>query len=327
MPAVQSTGNPYWNVDRPRASLLPRRRDDMVRPASYGQPLAPIPTPTPAVTPLSSAPAGMTDVTIPAPLQPVAPAAPPQMLSGLALLTERPLNDAAAPEHPLAPVIRWAENALGQLQGLRDYTCTFSKREWVDGALQDQQVLYAKVRREPFSVYLQFLSPTDVKGQEALYVEGRNGGNLLAHPVGLRQAIVGTISIAPTSEQAMEGNRHPITDFGFQRLLERYLDGARLDSQYGECDVRIIENARVGDRTCTCIEVSHPQPRAEFRYHICRLYVDQEWNIPARYECYDWPQNAGEPPRLIEEYTYQGVRLNVGLGDAEFDTRNPNYRF
>lgn len=317
-----ATGNPFLQRSGPRPTLLAPRSDEQVRPASFEQP---IPAPAPAGTRDD-----LTPITIPAvansdPRPAAPPPAAPQQPGGLALLTAPPLGGRV--EHPLAPVIRWADDALRQMQGLRDYTGTFIKREWVDGRLHEQQVMYAKVRQAPLSVYLQFLAPTDVKGQEALYVAGQNDGNLLAHPVGLRQALVGTISLTPNAPQAMEGNRYPITDFGLRRLLERYLEGALLDAQFGECEVQIIENAAVNDRPCTCIQVVHPQPRREFRFYLSRLYVDHQWNLPVRCETYDWPKRPGEPPQLIEEYTYSGLRLNVGLGDAEFDRRNPNYRF
>jgi hypothetical protein len=30
---------------------------------------------------------------------------------------------------------------------------------------------------------------------------------------------------------------------------------------------------------------------------------------------------------LVEEYTYANLKLNVNLTDADFDVRNPQYRF
>jgi hypothetical protein len=110
-------------------------------------------------------------------------------------------------------------------------------------------------------------------------------------------------------------------------LLERYREGAIMDAQYGECEVQIIENSRVNNRTCVCIDVAHPQPRKEFRFYRSRLFIDQQWNIPVRCEGYDWPKRPGDQPQLTEEYTYQGLRLNVGLSDADFDPNNPQYRF
>jgi hypothetical protein len=332
-PGVDGTGNPFLRRGPSRVAqiqqqslpaavpapppqaVMPIRYDDQIQPAAYEQPLA-------AAVPQSVPPAV---APVPQPFVPpadAAPLSPPQSLHGVALLTAADPN-----EHPLAPIIRWADDALLQAQGLQDYTCTFIKRERVDGRLQEQEVMYAKVRHQPYSVYLQFLAPSDKKGQEALYVEGRNQGRLLAHPVGWQQAFVGTLSLAPNDPQAMAGNLHPITDFGVRRLLEPYRNALVNESRYGEINARIIPGAQVGDRACVCIELSHPIRRAEFKFHLTRLYVDAELNLPIHYESYDWPSQPGEAPLLIEDYTYQGLRPNVGLSDADFDSKNPNYRF
>ena len=36
---------------------------------------------------------------------------------------------------------------------------------------------------------------------------------------------------------------------------------------------------------------------------------------------------AGAEPELMEEYTYLNLKLNNGFTDADFDIKNPNYRF
>jgi Protein of unknown function (DUF1571) len=60
---------------------------------------------------------------------------------------------------------------------------------------------------------------------------------------------------------------------------------------------------------------------------VARIFVDDELNVPIRYESYDWPEQAGGQPELIEEYTYLNLKLNNGFTDADFDIRNPNYGF
>lgn len=344
-------GNPFIRTGPPRATLLQPRRDDAVQPATYDAvlptgPMMPVASTPTTITPpagtvlpnygVSQPPAVLPQqpsMPIPQPPIDVATAAVPPpgippagqpQLSGVAILTHRSADGA---EHPLAPVVRWCEDAVRQIEGLRDYTCTFKKREFIDGRLNEQQVLFVKSRPTPLSVYLYFLTPNDIRGQEAIYVEGRNDNRLVAHPVGIKKTLVGTMSLAPTDAYAMEGNRHPITDFGLKRLCERYLEGSRADMNYGECDVQVIENAQVEGRACTCIQTTHPMPRREFKYHLTRLYVDNEWNIPLRYESYAWPQQAGQSPPLIEEYTYSQLKLNVGLSDADFDPKNPSYGF
>ena len=78
---------------------------------------------------------------------------------------------AVAGAHPLEPALAVAQRGLDQLRTtIKDYSCTVVKRERIDGKLGDHQYLFAKIRHEPFSVYLYFLAPDDVKGQEVIFV-------------------------------------------------------------------------------------------------------------------------------------------------------------
>ena len=277
-----------------------------------------------AVQTAANLPVPQSNGATPAP-QPLAGA--PQHLSGLAILRQKPLDEnAARMQHPLTPLVAWLEDSLTQMDQLRDFSCTFKKREFVDNKLGEQQSMFVKMRMQPHSVYLYFLDP-DVRGQEAIYVAGKNGGYLLAHPIGIKQTLVGTLSLAPNDPQAMEGNRYPITDFGFRRLAERYLERCKYEMQFGECEVRVIEGARVNDRVCTCVEIVHPVKRSEFRYARCRLFIDNEFNLPIRCEGNDWPTKPGEEPPLVEEYTYANLKFNLGFTDADFDVNNPQYGF
>jgi outer membrane lipoprotein-sorting protein len=97
--------------------------------------------------------------------------------------------------------------------------------------------------------------------------------------------------------------------------------------KYGECTVQWIQGAKVDGRVCTCIQVVHPVPRRNFLFHLARIYVDDELQLPIRYEAYDWPARAGEPPQLTEEYTFLKVKVNNGFTDADFSVENPAYGF
>jgi hypothetical protein len=187
--------------------------------------------------------------------------------------------------------------------------------------------MFVKVRHEPFSVYMYFLGPASKKGQEAIYIDGKNDGNLLAHPNGFRHKLVGTVKLKPTSMLAMAGNRYPITELGLKRLTSRLIEVGEHDSQFGECDVKFVPGAKVKGRECTCIVVVHPVPRKDFLFHKARIYVDNEHNVPIRYEAYEWPQEPGGPAVLTEEYTYTDLKFNNNFNDEDFDTRNPNYEF
>ena len=75
------------------------------------------------------------------------------------------------------------------------------------------------------------------------------------------------------------------------------------------------------------MEVIHPVPRTNFQFHRLRLFVDEQLKLPVRYEQYDWPQQPGGPPELVEEYNFMNLQINNGFTDADFDPRNPRYGF
>lgn len=233
-----------------------------------------------------------------------------------------------AAEHPLVPALRMAYSGMDTInKNIQDYTCLLVKRERIDGKLGDYQYMDVKIRNHPFSVYLNFRMPADVAGREVIYVEGANKNELQAHEGhGIRQKL-GTFSFNPTSAMAMEGNRYPITQIGIANLTHRLIEVAEHDKKYGECDVQFRKGAKVNNRVCTIIEVTHPIPRRNFLFHKAVVYVDDELNVPIRYEAYSWPKSPGGAPVLDEEYTYINMKTNVGLTNKDFDIHNPSYRY
>jgi hypothetical protein len=232
-----------------------------------------------------------------------------------------------ANEHPLMPVLRWAYSGIGDVEKIQDYSATLAKRERIGGKLLDYEYMYLKLRQKPFSVYMYFLKPAKVKGQEVLYAEGQNNGNMWAHGVGIENTMFGTVSLKPDGPIAMRNQRYPITEIGILNMTRRLVEVGEDNKNYGECDVKFYEGAKINGRVCTCIEVIHPVPRSNFVFHLARIFVDKELNLPIRYESFDWPKEAGGQPELLEEYTYLNLKLNNGFTDADFDVKNPSYKF
>jgi hypothetical protein len=238
----------------------------------------------------------------------------------------RPSLNVLPNEHPLTPAIRWAYTGLRVMEGVQDYSATLCKRERLNGKVGEPEYAFIKIRNKPFSVYMYFMEPAHLRGQEAIYVEGANEGKLLGHGSGIRR-IVGTIPLEPTSALAMRGQHYPITELGITNLIRRLIEVAEKDSKYGECEVNFFEGAKINNRVCTCIQVVHPVPRRNFIFHMARIFVDDQLNVPVRFEAYDWPERRNGPPPLIEEYTYVNLKLNNNFTDADFDIRNPSYGF
>jgi hypothetical protein len=226
-------------------------------------------------------------------------------------------------EHPLQPVLRWAEKGLPAIEKLKDYSATLVRRERIRGKLSKYEYVFVKIRHQPFSVYVRFLSPASVKGQEVVYVAGQNQGNLWAHAAHTPMKV----SLNPQGMVAMTGRHYPLTEIGLVNLVRRLAEVGREDIRYGECEVKYSTGAKVNQRVCTVIQVLHPVPRDAFRFHLARIFVDDELKMPIRYESYDWPTEPGGEPRLIEEYSYLDLKLNNGFTDLDFSTQNPDYRF
>ncbi|MGO9111604.1 MAG: DUF1571 domain-containing protein [Thermoguttaceae bacterium] len=230
-------------------------------------------------------------------------------------------------EHPLKPVLRWAKEVLPVIEELKDYSATFVKREQVDGKVGKRQTFFIKIRHKPFSVYIRGLAPAAIKGQQAIYVAGRNNGKLWAHPIGLPGMLVRAILVEPNGMLAMCDQRYPITEIGILNMVRRMVSVAEQDLQHDECEVRFFSKGKINDRVCTWFEAVHPVSQRFFHFHLARVFVDDQLKIPIRYEAYTWPDEPGGPPVLLEEYNYLNLKLNNGFSDEDFSIENPAYHF
>lgn len=205
----------------------------------------------------------------------------------------------------------------GTLSQVRDYTAQFVKKELVEG----QHITHnmdLKFREQPFSVYLRFRDQNE--GRQVLYVQGANGGQLLAKESGLK-GMVGTVRLNPTDSLALSENRHPITDVGISNMLGSIIRQWEEEGKYGEIDVKYFPSAKLGNFPVKVIRTTHPVKRRQFKFHVTQLYLDEKSLFPVRVEQFDWPQGEGAKPLLVEQYMYSSVRANQNLNQTDFDPR------
>lgn len=259
---------------------------------------------------------------------PLAPAAePPPLVASRSARPEVKPSEVSQ-ELSLQAVLQWSQRTTTRIEGeIRDYSAVLLKREADDGELGDRQRMALKVRHKPFSVYLYFFDPANRRGDEAIYVEGRNEGNLLAHTTGITGALLGTMSLAPSGAIAMDGQHHPVTEIGILNLCRRLTEVAQKASQNPQCRVETIRDKVVDGRACRCIQFTASNDREQFQFSQVRWYIDEQLDLPVRFEAYDWPAEPGAEASLSEEYTYTKVRLNNGYTDQDFEVKNPRYGF
>jgi hypothetical protein len=234
-------------------------------------------------------------------------------------------NDPAAATDSIHLAKRAIADCQERFRQVHDYTCTFVKREQVDGRLTSPHVMVMKARTSPHSFYFKFQQPN--RGREAIFVHGRHDGRIVAHDVGLGKLLAGTMYLDPRGSMAMEENRHPVTEAGLGVLIDTVARRWADELTPGESIVTIHPDARMGNHPCTLIETIHPKPGPQFLFHKVKLYVDNRHSLPIRFEAYDWPKHTGGTPELVEEYSYLDLKINVGLRDHDFDPSNAQYSY
>jgi hypothetical protein len=207
------------------------------------------------------------------------------------------------------------------------YSATLRRRESINGKFGPEQTLLLKARHNPFSIYLQFLAPK--KGKEALYVEGERDGKVMAHNGDWTRRLIPLLEVDPTSPLAMKDNRHPITDAGLEKLVNRLLYFRQLDIRDNQgsvtCDRVVDEVGKEWYRYITLL----PEPDGLRPFHRVDVYLCPEIGLPLRIRNYEWPasDSPSNEPVLVETYAYDDLNLDAGLSSADFDPHNPEYAF
>jgi hypothetical protein len=250
------------------------------------------------------------------------------------LLNEHPIETAA---HALDPLLLIAQRGLDKLRGsLRDYSATLERQERVDGKLMPAETITLKIRQALTAeqnggqaigraIYTRHEAPASLKGQEAIYVEGENDGNIVAHTTGLLN--LKRFYLPPNGFLAMRGSRYPMTEAGFEVLIQRMLERGQRDRAFGPCEVRVDRQATVNGRSCTLFEIVHPKQEGPYDFHIARIAIDDQLNLPIHYESSTWPTAPGGRPELLERYTYTDIQINPGLVAETFSPDNPDYDY
>jgi hypothetical protein len=237
-----------------------------------------------------------------------------------------------SPRHPLSWVLQYARDEQAYLERtVRDFTCRLVKRERIEGELQEFSYIDMQVREEirsgaqiirPMAIYLRFLAPKTVAGRRVIYVDGQNDGKMLVRNGGKHFDYVVT-QIDPYGETAQRESLVPVPRSGFIDVLSQMIDvlkrHAQADPSGQNTNVQRISGAKVNNRPCAVIRIMHPQKQKGLEFHIANVFVDEELHLPVRVDISEWPTAPHQPPRLLAEYTYTDLKINVNLPDASFD--------
>ena len=239
---------------------------------------------------------------------------------------------ASSPEARLQYKIALLERGRHTLGLIKCYTAQLRKQEVVRGELLDEQVMSLKCRHHPFSVYLVW-QVGDV-GREAIYVEGKNNGKLIAHDGGWKSRLP-AFSMLTDGSLAMKDARCPITTAGLLCLTEAMLATHLNDlkcSNFASCE--IDPHRRFDGRPCLMFTTKYKSAEVSPIYRKSITLIDQKWNLPVQTQHFEWcttgktmSETELDRATIIESYSFTDIKLGCHLTDHDFERTNQEYHF
>lgn len=215
---------------------------------------------------------------------------------------------------------KWLVEAEAAYDRVESYTAIFHKQQRIAGELLDEENIFLKCRKKPYSLYMKWVTEP-YKGSELLYVVGWNKGRIKAHRGGLFSFIVR--NLAPNDPKLMENDLRPVTSTGVGFLLQTVAINMRKAIKAGVLTFTDHGKESVYGRDTQVMVIDIlPNENAE-DYDGAQFVINQdvESKILIRIRVYD------RDGRLVENYGYENLNLDARLSDADFDPKNPEYDF
>ncbi|WP_020405027.1 DUF1571 domain-containing protein [Hahella ganghwensis] len=215
---------------------------------------------------------------------------------------------------------KWLVEAEAAYDRVESYTAIFHKQQRIAGELLDEENIFLKFRKKPYSLYMKWVTEP-YKGSELLYVVGWNKGRIKAHKGGFFSFIVR--NLAPNDPKLMENDLRPVTSTGVGFLLQTVAINMRKAIKAGVLTFNDRGKESVYGRSTQVMVIDIlPHENAE-DYDGAQFVINQdvESKILIRIRVYD------RDGRLVENYGYENLNLDARLSDADFDPKNLEYDF
>lgn len=197
---------------------------------------------------------------------------------------------------------------------MKDATYTFEQYELVGNSYQPHFVIDVKFRKSQ-DLYMVWTGEP-AHGRRLVYRKGANDGKMWLD----EGDWVPTISLDPIGSVATHGQRHTIFAIGFPAVVRLFqADADRIAANPGKYAVTVVDQGAQTWRgeSVHCFETTLPKTEEPAFYaskvNVC---ISNATHLPTHIVAYDFVNGA---LKLVEDYAYLGVKVDVGLTDADFD--------
>ncbi|MCB9795615.1 MAG: DUF1571 domain-containing protein [Alphaproteobacteria bacterium] len=240
----------------------------------------------------------------------------------LALLPSR--GEALPAEEGSAPAVfhEYVKAMSAAAAKMSDAMMTFHRNEYVAGeGMNGPQVIHMKYLRAPTSIYMRWQTPTP--GREVLWVQGQNDGDMWISA----SRMLPTLSLDPRGSVAMEGSRNAIMDSSLHRIygiIAKDTETVRAHPTWVP-EVEDLGASTLYGQAVRCFKTFTPKDKDPTLYaYRTDLCFSEASKLPLRIQAYD---KVNGTVRLVEDYGYEDMRVNVGLSATDFSDENPKYSF
>jgi hypothetical protein len=209
-----------------------------------------------------------------------------------------PIPAATPPTPSLATILA---ESRGRLNALTSYQVKMTRQERVGGTLNPPEDVILSIRRNPKAVRLEWPTGQN-KGREVIYSAVANGG-LMHVNMGATLVPMPRLSLPPDSPLATRNSRHPITEAGFDTILQGMETALRAqrsnDPSLGQIRYEGLEKPEELDRP------GHKVVRVTPTNETWVVYLDPETRLPAQVEA-----TAGNGD-LLERFVFRDPAFDL----------------
>lgn len=208
------------------------------------------------------------------------------------------------------------DDAIGQFRNISDYTCILEKKVNKAGVVYYDPEIYMKYRK-PAQYYFKWKTGR-FKGQEVIYVEGKNNDRIVAHSGGFLSFI--TLYLDPEGRIAMKRDHHSLKRSGLEKINDIISKSLDHHKQSGLGQIELKGEGMFDNKEVWLVEGDFPEDEGFYASKIV-IFLSKESKLPLKVTVHDW---AGA---LFEEYAFYNLKLDMGLEEKEFATDNSDYNF
>lgn len=208
---------------------------------------------------------------------------------------------------------------------VRDYQCTFVKKELLPRGMSKEQTIAVKFRQEPYSIFMHWIKNQD-KAVRVIYQAGRwtddcadfnERAQAVCQPGAIAAMFVKSLMQPIHGDRAKQSSRRFIDDFGFAKALELMVQFSTLAQQRGELSLQLEGESEFDGRPTWVLKrhVPYAGPGGLYPDATAIYHIDQEWRVPVA--VYSFSDAQGK--QLLGRYEYRDVKMNAGCCQTDFE--------